>query len=131
MAKSTRAIIADDSSFIRTSLKRILEKNEIEVVGEAENGLDVITRYRELKPDLVVMDIIMPQMTGQDALKLLRQIDSNACVIMISSMSTKDSVSECLAAGAKNYLLKPFDEKKVIEAIKKALADLMDRILLP
>lgn len=123
MAKPIRAIIADDSSFVRTSLKRILEKNGIEVVGFAENGLEVISRYRDLKPDLVIMDIIMPQMTGRDALKLLKQLDPKVRVIMISSMATKDSVTECLSAGAKNYLLKPFDDQQVIDAIKKSLKD--------
>ena len=93
------------------------------MVGFAENGLEVISRYRDLKPDLVIMDIIMPQMTGRDALKLLKQIDPKVRVIMISSMAKKELVSECLSAGAKNYLLKPFDEKKVIDAVKKSLED--------
>ena len=93
------------------------------MVGFAENGLEVISRYRDLKPDLVIMDIIMPQMTGRDALKLLKQLDPKVRVIMISSMATKDSVTECLSAGAKNYLLKPFEDQQVIDAIKKSLED--------
>ncbi|MBI3597677.1 MAG: response regulator [Nitrospirae bacterium] len=115
-------LIVDDSSFLRNALKKILEKHGYEIVGMAENGLETITKYKELKPDLVALDIIMPQMNGLETLRLLKSVDPNACVVMVSSMSSKESVTDCIQAGAKNYILKPFVEEKVIEVIQKALS---------
>jgi two-component system chemotaxis response regulator CheY len=117
-----RILVVDDSNFLRTALKKILEGHGYEVVGMAENGLEAITKYKELKPDLVSLDIIMPQMNGLETLRLLKTVDPNACVVMVSSLSSKESVTDCITAGAKNYILKPFEEKKVIEVIQKALA---------
>ncbi len=114
--------MVDDSSFLRNSLKKILEDHGYEVVGAAGNGLEAITKYKELKPDLVTMDIIMPQMNGLEALKLLKAVDPNACVVIVSSMSAKQSVTDCIQAGAKNYILKPFEAQKVIAVIQKALS---------
>ena len=122
MTEKKKILIADDSSFLRNSLKKILEKHQYNVVGMAENGLETITKYKELKPDLVALDIIMPQMNGLETLRLLKSIDPNACVVMVSSMSSKESVTDCIQAGAKSYILKPFEEKKVIEVIRKVLA---------
>ena len=122
MAEKKRILVVDDSSFLRNSLKKILEKYGYAVVGMAENGVQTITKYKELKPDLVTLDIIMPQMNGLNTLKLLRSVDPNACVVMVSSMSSKESVTDCIQAGAKNYILKPFEEGKVIEVIRKNLA---------
>jgi len=117
-----RILVVDDSSFLRNSLKKILEDHGYEVVGAAGNGLEAITKYKELKPDLVTMDIIMPQMNGLEALKLLKAVDPNACVVIVSSMSAKQSVTDCIQAGAKNYILKPFEAQKVIAVIQKALS---------
>jgi len=117
-----RILVVDDSSFLRNSLKKMLEEHGYEVVGMAENGLAALTKYKELKPDLVTLDIIMPQMNGVEVLKLLRAVDPNACVVMVSSMSSKGSVTDCIQAGAKNYILKPFEAQKVIAIIQKALS---------
>ena len=122
MGEKKRILVADDSSFLRNALKKIMEKHGYEVIGMAENGLETVTKYKELKPDLVVLDVIMPQMNGLEVLKLLRAVDPNAAVVMVSSMSTKESVVNCIQAGAKNYILKPFEEQKVVEVIRKALS---------
>ena len=122
MGTKKRILVVDDSSFLRNSLKKILEDHGYEVVGAAGNGLEAITKYKELKPDLVTMDIIMPQMNGLEALKLLKAVDPNACVVIVSSMSAKQSVTDCIQAGAKNYILKPFEAQKVIAVIQKALS---------
>jgi two-component system chemotaxis response regulator CheY len=117
-----RVLVVDDSNFLRSSLKKILEANGYEVVGMAENGLEAVTKYKELKPDLITLDIIMPQTTGLQALQMLRAIDPAVCAVMVSSMSTKESITDCVKAGAKNYILKPFDEAKVVEVIRKVLS---------
>jgi two-component system chemotaxis response regulator CheY len=116
-----KILVVDDSNFLRNSLKKILEGNGYEVVGMAENGLEAVTKYKELKPDLVTLDIIMPQANGLQALQMLRAIDPNVSAVMVSSMSTKESIADCVKAGAKNYILKPFDEGKVVEVIRKVL----------
>ena len=121
MSEAKRVLIADDSVFLRTSLKRMLEKNGLQVAGMAENGIEVISCYKELKPDIVIMDIVMPQLSGREALKLLKQFDPAARVIMISSMSTKEMVMDCLATGAAHYILKPFEEDKVVATIQEML----------
>ena len=117
-----RILVVDDSSYLRNSLKKILEDHGCEVVGMAENGLEAITKYKELKPDLVTLDIIMPQMNGLEVLKLLKVVDPNACVVMVSSMSAQQSVTDCVQAGAKNYILKPYEADKVIAAIQKVFS---------
>lgn len=122
MADKKKILIVDDSSFLRNSLKKILEGHGYEVVGMAENGLEAVSRYKELKPDLITLDIIMPQMNGLQALQTLRTIDPNVSAVMVSSMSSKESVMDCVKAGAKNYILKPFQEDKVIAVIEKALS---------
>lgn len=122
MGGKKRILVVDDSSFLRNSLKKILEEHGYEVVGTAQNGLEAITKYKELKPDLVTLDIVLPQMNGREVLKLLRTVDSNACVVMVTSMSSKEAVTDCMNAGAKNYILKPFEAQKVIEVIQKVIS---------
>ncbi len=116
-----RILIVDDSNFLRSSLKSILEKLQFEVVGMAENGLTAITRYKELKPDVVLIDMIMPQMGGLECLRLLKKIDPNANAVMVSSMSTQETVMSCLKEGAKHYILKPFDADKVKQVMETFL----------
>lgn len=122
MGEKKRVLVVDDSNFLRNSLKKILEGSGYEVVGTAENGLEAVTKYKELKPDLVMLDIIMPQMNGLETLKLIRSVDPNANVVMVSSMSTQESVTDCIKAGARNYILKPFEETKVVEVLQQVLA---------
>ncbi len=119
MAK--RALVVDDSPYIQKELGKILERNGCQVVATAANGLEAVKKYREVQPDFVTMDLVMPQMGGLQALVLLRKLDPEARVIMVSSMAGKDKIMECARAGARHYILKPFDEEKVIEVLNKVV----------
>ena len=114
-------LICDDAAFMRMMIKDILTKNGYEVVGEAANGAEGVEKYSQLKPDLVMMDITMPEMNGIDALKKIKESDSNANVIMCSAMGQQAMVIESIQAGAKDFIVKPFQVERVIEAVKKAI----------
>lgn len=116
-----RILICDDAAFMRMMVKDILTKNGYEVVGEAVNGQDAIGKYKELSPDLTTMDITMPEMDGIQALKEIRGFDGNACVIMCSAMGQQAMVIESIQAGAKDFIVKPFQQDRVLEAVKKAI----------
>ncbi len=118
-----KILIADDSKQVRKSLREILEKNQYDVIGEAGNGLEAINLYKSLspEPDIVLLDIIMPQLGGIETLRILKSLNSDIRVVMVSALDSLDRVQECMKAGAKHYILKPFDENKVIEIIKKVL----------
>ena len=117
MAKNI--LICDDAAFMRMMIKDILTKNGYYIVGEAENGTNGVTKYTELKPDLVMMDITMPDMSGIEALKKIIKYDPNAKVIMCSAMGQQAMVLDAIQAGAKDFIVKPFQEKRVLEAISK------------
>jgi len=112
-------LIVDDSAFMRRLIKKIVTKNGYEVVGEANNGRLGVEKYKELKPDFVTMDLVMDEMNGLDALKLILEADPDANVIMVSSMGQDVIVRDAIVIGAKNFLLKPLDEQQVVEAIQK------------
>lgn len=114
-----RILICDDTAFMRMTLRRVLESNGYEVVGEAENGLDAIEKYQELRPDIVTMDITMPKMDGITAIKEIMKIDPNARIIVCSAMGQKPMVIEALNAGARDFLVKPFQPQRVLEAIQR------------
>jgi len=114
-----RIMLVDDSDFVLNKLNEILEKAGFDVVGIAKNGIDALKIYKELKPDIVTLDINMPDMDGLATLKFLKQMDSRAKVIMCSSLSTKQKVIEALQAGAKNFIAKPFIPEKVVAVITK------------
>lgn len=118
---ANRVLIVDDAAFMRMMIKDILTKNGYEVVGEANDGLQAIEKYKELSPDLVTMDITMPEMDGIAALKEIKKIDPNAKVIMCSAMGQQAMVIDAIQAGAKDFIVKPFQNDRVIEAIKKTL----------
>ncbi len=118
---SGKILIVDDAAFMRMMIKDILEKHGYEVVGEAADGAEAVEKYKELKPDLVTMDITMPEMDGIQALKEIRKIDSDAKVIMCSAMGQQAMVIDAIQAGAKDFIVKPFQADRVIEAIKKTL----------
>jgi two-component system, chemotaxis family, chemotaxis protein CheY len=115
-------LIVDDAKFMRKTLIKMLESSEHCVVGEAENGLQAIEKYQELKPDIVTMDITMPEMNGIEAVKKILSTDSNAKVIMCSAMGQQKMVVDAIEAGAKDYIVKPFDGGCVVEAINRALS---------
>lgn len=114
-------LICDDAAFMRMMIKDILTKNGYNVIGEAENGLKAIEKYAETSPDLVLMDITMPEMDGIAALKKIKEYDSNAVVIMCSAMGQQAMVIEAIQSGAKDFIVKPFQADRVIEAVRKVL----------
>ena len=119
MAKNI--LICDDAAFMRMMIKDILSKNGYTVAGEAENGVKAVERYNELKPDLVLMDITMPEMDGIQALKNIKAADGSAKVIMCSAMGQQAMVIESIQAGAKDFIVKPFQAERVLEAVKKVV----------
>ena len=114
-----KILIVDDAAFMRMMIRDILSKNGYEVVGEAENGARAIERYKDLIPDLVIMDITMPEMDGIEAVKAIRGIDNKANIIMCSAMGQQAMVIESIQAGAKDFIVKPFQAERVIEAVSK------------
>ncbi|NLM74097.1 MAG: response regulator [Clostridiaceae bacterium] len=114
-------LIVDDAAFMRMMIKDILSKNGFSVVGEAENGLRAVEKYKELNPDLVIMDITMPEMDGIQAVKQIKTLDPSARIIMCSAMGQQAMVIESIQAGAKDFIVKPFQAERVIEAVKKAV----------
>ena len=114
-------LIADDAAFMRMMLKNVLTEAGYEVVGEAENGAVAVSKYRELNPDLTTMDITMPEMDGLAALKEIRAGDPAARVVMCSAMGQQSMVIESIQAGAKDFIVKPFQPDRVLEAVQKAL----------
>ncbi|MFC4409206.1 response regulator [Chungangia koreensis] len=118
---SKRILIVDDAAFMRMMIKDILTKNGFEVVGEAADGAQAVEKYNELKPDLVTMDITMPEMDGIAALKSIKEKDPSAVIIMCSAMGQQAMVIDAIQAGAKDFIVKPFQADRVVEAIQKAL----------
>jgi two-component system chemotaxis response regulator CheY len=116
-----KILIVDDAAFMRMMIKEILTKNGFEVIGEAQDGKEAVTKYKELQPDLVTLDITMPEMDGLGALKEIRSYDPNAKVIMCSAMGQQAMVIDAIQAGAKDFIVKPFQADRVLEAIKKTI----------
>ena len=114
-----KILIVDDAAFMRLSLKTMLEKNGFEVVGEAENGRKAIEKYKILKPDVVTMDIKMPDMDGVEALSEIMKFDSKANVIMLSAMGQEEKIRDAVLLGAKNFIVKPFKEEFLIKTLSK------------
>ncbi|ALC81065.1 MULTISPECIES: response regulator [Bacillus] len=117
-----KVLIVDDAAFMRMMIKDILVKNGFEVVGEAADGVQAVDKYKELSPDLVTMDITMPEMDGIAALKEIKQINPQAKVIMCSAMGQQAMVIDAIQAGAKDFIVKPFQADRVLEAINKTLS---------
>lgn len=116
-----KILVVDDAAFMRMMIKDILVKNGYDVVGEAANGAEAVVRYRELEPDLVTMDITMPEMDGLTALREIRRSHPTARVIMCSAMGQQAMVLEAIQAGARDFVVKPFQADRVLDAVKKAL----------
>ncbi|SDJ72230.1 response regulator [Sediminibacillus albus] len=116
-----KILIVDDAAFMRMMIKDILSKNGFEVVGEAQDGAQAVEKYKELSPDLVTMDITMPEKDGIAALKEIKQLNGEAKVIMCSAMGQQAMVIDAIQAGAKDFIVKPFQSDRVIEAIQKVL----------
>ena len=116
-------LIADDALFMRIMLKDILTKNGFNIIGEAENGEEVVEKYRELKPDLVLLDILMPFMDGMDATKEILKMNPDAKVVMISALGQNSYLEKALSLGAKGFITKPFSPPGVVEVLEKVLKD--------
>ncbi len=118
-----KVLIVDDTAFMRTTLKNTLEQHGFKVIGEAENRQIAIEKYAKLKPDLVTMDITMPVIDGISATKKILENDPFAKIIMVSAMGQKNMVIEALQIGAKDFIIKPFQPSRIIDAISKASKD--------
>ncbi|WP_026583310.1 response regulator [Bacillus sp. J33] len=117
-----RILLVDDAKFMRVTLGTILKKAGHEIVGEGENGREAVELYGNLQPDLVMMDITMPEMSGLDAMKEIKKKNPSAKVIMCSAMGQQKVVVESIEAGAKDFIVKPFDEGRVLEAVNRVLS---------
>jgi two-component system chemotaxis response regulator CheY len=119
---SSTVLVCDDAVFMRTMVSDILSQAGFTVVGEAENGKQAVEKYQQLKPDLVTMDIIMPEMGGIEAVKKITQLDPGARILMCSAMGQQALVQEALQAGARDFVVKPFQPSRVLEAVQRVLA---------
>jgi two-component system, chemotaxis family, chemotaxis protein CheY len=116
-----KVLIVDDAVFMRTAIKSFLTKNGFEDIVEAQNGLEGLQKYKELRPDIVTMDITMPEMSGLEALKAIMEFDPKAKVIMVTAMGQEVMVKDAIMYGARSFIVKPFKEDQVINTIKKLL----------
>jgi two-component system chemotaxis response regulator CheY len=117
----TRVLIADDASFMRQMIRDVIEPEGFEVVGEASDGVEVIEKFKELHPDVVMMDIVMPKRSGIDAVKGIVAMDPTARVVMCSALGQETLVMEAIEAGAKDFIVKPFKPDSVVATLRKAL----------
>jgi two-component system chemotaxis response regulator CheY len=116
-----KILIVDDTLFMRTLLKNILFSGGHTIAGEAADGDDAIEKYRELKPDLVTMDVVMPKMNGIEALKGIKALDPNARVVMCTAVGQEQMVKLAIKSGARGYIVKPFQAPKVLDEVKNIL----------
>jgi two-component system chemotaxis response regulator CheY len=117
-----KVLIVDDAVVMRMMIKNILSKSGYDIVGEAENGLQAVEKYKALQPDIVTMDMVMPDMDGIAAVKAIVAEYPQAKIIMCTSMGQQALVVEAIQAGAKSFITKPFQPPKIVEAIEKVLA---------
>jgi two-component system chemotaxis response regulator CheY len=118
---SHTVLVCDDAIFMRTMISDILSQAGFDVIGEAETGVQAVERFKELKPDLVTMDIVMPDMGGIDAVREIMKIEPAAKVLMCSAMGQQALVVEAIQAGAKDFVVKPFQPSRVLEAVQRVL----------
>lgn len=122
-----RILIADDAAFMRAMLRDTLVKAGYEIVGEAVDGEDAVSKYAALKPDLVTMDLTMPKLDGEGALVRIRQADPMARIIVCSAVGQEAMIKKLLLAGARDYLIKPFESAQVLSTVKRALLEKADK----
>ena len=116
-----KMLIVDDAAFMRLSIRNMLQSYDLEIVGEAANGAIGVEMYKKLRPDVVTMDITMPEMSGIEALKAIKAFDPQAKVIMVSAMGQEGMVKEAIISGAKTFIVKPFKEEFLYQTISKVL----------
>lgn len=120
---SANVLICDDAQFMRALIRNVLTDNGFTVVGEAETGAQAIEKYFELKPDLITMDVMMPVMTGLDALRQIMERDPAARVMICSAVGQKAMIDDALEAGARGFVVKPFTPPNLLEAVAQALGE--------
>lgn len=118
---SKKVLIVDDAVFMRMKLRDILEKNGYEVVAEAQNGVEAVEFFKQERPDLVTMDITMPEMDGVAALKAIKAEDAGAKVVMCSAMGQQTMVMEAIQSGALDFIVKPFDADRVLQSLERVM----------
>lgn len=118
----SKVLIVDDAAFMRMALRKILERHGFDVLAEAENGIAAVQKYNEFQPDIVTMDITMPEMNGIEALKKIKSFDPQAKIVMVSALGQESYIKEAIVAGAAYFIVKPFIENHVVETLKKVLA---------
>jgi two-component system chemotaxis response regulator CheY len=118
---SHTVLVCDDAAYMRTLMSTIFQRGGFEVVGEASTGLQAVEQYKLLRPDIVTMDILMRDMGGIDALRQIRDFDERANVLMCSAVAEQSLVAEAMAAGAKEFVVKPFQPSRLLEAARQAL----------
>ena len=116
-----RVVVVDDALFMRNQLRDLFEDAGFCVVADGADGADALELYEEYRPDLLTLDLVMPRMTGVEALRELRQRHPNACVLVCSSLSDEATIFEAIRLGARDYVLKPVDGEKLVDAARKAL----------
>lgn len=116
-----RILITDDALFMRVTLRNILSRHGYEICGEASTGKEAVALYSSVKPDLVTMDITMPEMDGITAVREIKRLDPQAKIIMCTAMGQKNMVLEAVAAGARDFIVKPFQPEKVVESVRKLI----------
>ena len=116
-----RVLIADDASFMRQMIRDIIEPEGYEIVGEASDGVEVVEKFRKLRPDLVMMDIVMPKRSGIDAVRTIRSEDATATIVMCSALGQETLVMEAIQAGAKDFIVKPFKPDAVLQTLAKVI----------
>lgn len=116
-----RVLVVDDAAFMRMTIRKMLEAEGYTVAGEAGNGVEAVQKYMELQPDVVTLDITMPEMNGVDALKRIKEFDPKAKVIICSAMGQQAMVAQAIQNGAKDFIVKPFEKDRVIAAVKRVL----------
>ncbi|MEZ3462871.1 MAG: response regulator [Lachnospiraceae bacterium] len=117
-----RVMVVDDAVFMRMTIRKMIELEGYEVVGEAGNGVEAVQKYMEAQPDVVMLDITMPEMNGIDALKRIKEFDPKAKVIMCSAMGQQAMVAQAIQSGAKDFIVKPFEKDRVLAALKRVTA---------
>ena len=117
-----KRLIVDDAAFMRMTIKKMLEAHNHIVIGEAENGIEAVKKFAELLPDVVLLDITMPEMNGVDALKRIKEMDKDAKVVICSAMGQQTMVAQAIQYGAKDFIVKPFQEDRLIAAVEKVMS---------
>lgn len=116
-----KVLIVDDASFMRMTIKQMLEKNGHETVGEAGDGIEAVKKFIEVKPDVVLLDITMPEMNGVEALKRIKELEPTAKVIICSAMGQQAMVAQAIQSGAKDFIVKPFEADRLIAAVERVM----------